>query len=210
MGVMLDTLKENSKILLLSIGILIVSILGLMLTKQSNLSSTSFMEEEKLANLPNYSATIKTNMGNIEIDLFEKETPNTVSNFVKLSNDGFYNGLIFHRVVEGFVIQGGDPNGNGTGGPGYKFNDEITGRKFTRYSLAMANSGPNTNGSQFFITLGDIAEENLRNLDGGYTLFGEVTEGTEVVDSIGRVQVDEEDKPLTPVVIESITIKEGK
>jgi len=210
MGVMLDTLKENSKILLLSVGILIVSILGLMLTKQSNLSSTSFMEEEKLANLPNYSATIKTNMGNIEIDLFEKETPNTVSNFVKLSNDGFYNGLIFHRVVEGFVIQGGDPNGNGTGGPGYKFNDEITARKFIRYSLAMANSGPNTNGSQFFITLGDIAEENLRNLDGGYTLFGEVTEGTEVVDSIGRVQVDEEDKPLTPVVIESITIKEGK
>ena len=210
MGVMLDTLKENSKILLLSIGILIVSILGLMLTKQSNLSSTSFMEEEKLANLPNYSATIKTNMGNIEIDLFEKETPNTVSNFVKLSNDGFYNGLVFHRVVEGFVIQGGDPNGNGTGGPGYKFNDEITVRKFTRYSLAMANSGPNTNGSQFFITLGDIAEENLRNLDGGYTLFGEVTEGTEVVDSIGRVQVDEKDKPLTPVVIESITIKEEK
>jgi peptidyl-prolyl cis-trans isomerase A (cyclophilin A) len=209
MGVMLDTLKENSKILLLSVGILIVSVLGLTLTKQSNISSIPFMEDEKVTNLPNYSATIKTNMGNIEVDLFEKETPNTVSNFVKLSNEGFYNNLIFHRVVDGFVIQGGDPNGNGSGGPGYKFNDEITERKFTKYSLAMANSGPNTNGSQFFITLGNIAEENLRYLDGGYTLFGEVTGGRDVVDSIGRVKVDENDKPLTPVVIESITIKEG-
>jgi cyclophilin family peptidyl-prolyl cis-trans isomerase len=148
-------------------------------------------------------------MGDIEIDLFEKETPKTVENFVKLSKEGFYNGLIFHRVVKDFVIQGGDPEGTGRGGPGYQFDDEITERKYTKYSLGMANAGPNTNGSQFFITVGSIQDVNLRNLDGKYTLFGIVTSGKDVVDKIAVVNVDENDKPLTPVKMESITIHES-
>ena len=208
MAVVKDILKENGKILLLAVGILVVSIVGLLFLNQSNLTS-NIMDDNTNNNLPNYTATIKTNMGDIEIDLFEKETPKTVENFVKLSKEVFYNGLIFHRVVNGFVIQGGDPEGTGRGGPGYQFDDEITERKYTKYSLGMANAGPNTNGSQFFITVGSIQDVNLRNLDGKYTLFGIVTSGKDVVDKIAVVNVDENDKPLTPVKMESITIHES-
>ena len=208
MAVVKDILKENGKILLLAVGILVVSIVGLLFLNQSNLTS-NIMDDNTNNNLPNYTATIKTNMGDIEIDLFEKETPKTVENFVKLSKEGFYNGLIFHRVVKDFVIQGGDPEGTGRGGPGYQFDDEITERKYTKYSLGMANAGPNTNGSQFFITVGSIQDVNLRNLDGKYTLFGVVTSGKDVVDRIAVVSVDENDKPLTPVKMESITIHES-
>ena len=208
MAVVKDILKENGKILLLAVGILVVSIVGLLFLNQSNLTS-NIMDDNTNNNLPNYTATIKTNMGDIEIDLFEKETPKTVENFVKLSKEGFYNGLIFHRVVNGFVIQGGDPEGTGRGGPGYQFDDEITERKYTKYSLGMANAGPNTNGSQFFITVGSIQDANLKNLDGNYTLFGVVTSGKDVVDKIAVVNVDENDKPLTPVKMESITIHES-
>ncbi|MGI6484655.1 MAG: peptidylprolyl isomerase [Candidatus Dojkabacteria bacterium] len=209
MAVVKDILKENGKILLLAVGILVVSVVGLLFLNQSNLTSNIIMDDSTKSNLPNYTATIKTNMGDIEIDLFEKETPKTVENFVKLSKEGFYNGLIFHRVVDGFVIQGGDPEGTGRGGPGYQFDDEITERKYTKYSLGMANAGPNTNGSQFFITVGSIQDVNLRNLDGKYTLFGVVTSGKDVVDRIAVVSVDENDKPLTPVKMESITIHES-
>jgi len=208
MAVVKDILKENGKILLLAVGILVVSIVGLLFLNQSNLTS-NIMDDNTNNNLPNYTATIKTNMGDIEIDLFEKETPKTVENFVKLSKEGFYNGLIFHRVVKDFVIQGGDPEGTGRGGPGYQFDDEITERKYTKYSLGMANAGPNTNGSQFFITVGSIQDANLKNLDGNYTLFGVVTSGKDVVDKIAVVSVDENDKPLTPVKMESITIHES-
>lgn len=208
MAVVKDILKENGKILLLAVGILVVSIVGLLFLNQSNLTS-DIMDDNTNNDLPNYTATIKTNMGDIEIDLFEKETPKTVENFVKLSKEGFYNGLIFHRVVKDFVIQGGDPEGTGRGGPGYQFDDEITERKYTKYSLGMANAGPNTNGSQFFITVGSIQDVNLRNLDGKYTLFGIVTSGKDVVDKIAVVSVDENDKPLTPVKMESITIHES-
>ena len=208
MAVVKDILKENGKILLLAVGILVVSIVGLLFLNQSNLTS-NIMDDNTNNNLPNYTATIKTNMGDIDIYLFEKETPKTVENFVKLSKEGFYNGLIFHRVVKDFVIQGGDPEGTGRGGPGYQFDDEITERKYTKYSLGMANAGPNTNGSQFFITVGSIQDVNLRNLDGKYTLFGIVTSGKDVVDKIAVVNVDENDKPLTPVKMESITIHES-
>lgn len=208
MAVVKDILKENGKILLLAVGILVVSIVGLLFLNQSNLTS-DIMDDNTNNDLPNYTATIKTNMGDIEIDLFEKETPKTVENFVKLSKEGFYNGLIFHRVVKDFVIQGGDPEGTGRGGPGYQFDDEITERKYTKYSLGMANAGPNTNGSQFFITVGSIQDANLKNLDGNYTLFGVVTSGKDVVDKIAVVSVDENDKPLTPVKMESITIHES-
>ena len=208
MAVVKDILKENGKILLLAVGILVVSVVGLLFLNQSNLTS-DIMDDNTKSNLPNYTATIKTNMGDIEIDLFEKETPKTVENFAKLSKEGFYDGLIFHRVVKDFVIQGGDPEGTGRGGPGYQFDDEITERKYTKYSLGMANAGPNTNGSQFFITVGSIQDVNLRNLDGKYTLFGIVTSGKDVVDRIAVVSVDENDKPLTPVKMESITIHES-
>lgn len=210
-----DAFKENGKILLLALGLLVISFFGLFFMNKTNFFSNTGMEDitkeagkTDTANLPNYKAVIKTSMGDIEVDLFEKETPKTVENFVSLSKKGFYNGLTFHRIVKTFVIQGGDPKGDGTGGPGYKFNDEITERKFTKYSLAMANAGPNTNGSQFFITLGSIQDSNLRNLDGKYTLFGVVTSGKNVVDSIGDVQTDIGDKPLSPVLIETITIIE--
>jgi peptidyl-prolyl cis-trans isomerase A (cyclophilin A)/peptidyl-prolyl cis-trans isomerase-like 1 len=158
----------------------------------------------------NYRAILKTSLGNIEIDLFEKETPITVNNFLFLASEKFYNGVIFHRVVEGFVIQGGDPTGTGAGGPGYSFKDEETDRLYKAYSVGMANAGANTNGSQFFITLGNISEGNLDALNGGvYTLFGEVVEGFAVVDSIGRVETDRDDKPVNKVVIESIQILEN-
>lgn len=156
----------------------------------------------------NYTATIKTNMGTIVISLYDTVAPNTVENFIKLSNKGFYNGIIFHRVIPTFVIQGGDPQGNGMGGPGYKFNDEISEIKFKPYILAMANSGPNSNGSQFFITTGDIGEANMRNLDGKYTIFGEVLSGQDIVDSISRVETDASDKPLSAVTMEAVTISE--
>ncbi len=122
--------------------------------------------------------TLYTTKGEIGIELFAFETPKAVSNFLALAGDGFYDGLTFHRREEGFVIQGGDPNGNGTGGPGYKFEDEPVKRKYTRGIVAMANSGPNTNGSQFFIMLRDTPLPPL------YTIFGEVTQGMDVVDAI--------------------------
>ncbi|MBI4261996.1 peptidylprolyl isomerase [Candidatus Uhrbacteria bacterium] len=121
---------------------------------------------------------LKTTKGDIRIALFSDEAPKAASNFLKLAKDGFYDGLTFHRREEGFVIQGGDPNGNGTGGPGYKFEDEPVKRKYTRGIVAMANSGPNTNGSQFFIMLRDTP------LPPSYTIFGEVTDGMDVVDAI--------------------------
>ena len=153
----------------------------------------------------NYEAVLTTSMGDIKINLFEKEAPITVNNFVKLAKEGFYDGLIFHRVIPDFMIQGGDPTGTGTGGPGYKFEDEITGKPIVKGTLAMANSGPNTNGSQFFIV---TAEETpwLNNL---HTNFGEVIEGLEIVDQISLVETNSSDKPLTNVVIEKIVILEN-
>jgi len=159
-------------------------------------------ESMEIDTTKDYMATIVTSMGTIKVDLFEKETPNTVNNFVKLANQGFYNGLIFHRVIPDFMIQGGDPTGTGTGGPGYKFDDEITGKPIVKGSLAMANSGPNTNGSQFFIVTADETPW-LNNL---HTNFGQVVEGQDVVDAISMVERDANDKPLTPVTIEKITI----
>lgn len=208
--------KKESKNTMLTIGIVvavftIVLFLLIILNKYSftnmdnkNVDTPIGVDEGPIES--NYTATIKTNMGEIVLALYDTKAPNTVNNFMELSNKGFYNGLIFHRVIPTFVIQGGDPNGNGTGGPGYKFDDEISNVKFAPYTLAMANSGPNTNGSQFFITTGDIAESNMRNLDGGYTIFGAVISGKEVVDSISRVERDASDKPLSAVTMELVTI----
>ncbi|MFH0712498.1 MAG: peptidylprolyl isomerase [Candidatus Jorgensenbacteria bacterium] len=145
--------------------------------------------------------TLETNFGTIKFETYPEDAPKTVENFVTLAEKGFYDGLTFHRVVSNFVIQGGDPNGNGTGGPGYQFEDELNSNAasyrdgYQKGVVAMANSGPNTNGSQFFIML---AEYPLPNL---YTIFGKVIEGQEVVDKIGRVPTDDNEKPLTPVTI---------
>lgn len=154
-----------------------------------------------------YSAVLKTSEGEITIDLDAKKTPITVNNFVSLAKDGFYNGTVFHRVVKDFMIQGGDPNGDGTGGPGYKFADEPFDGGYTRGTVAMANSGPNTNGSQFFIIHKDY------DLPKNYVIFGHVSSDLDVVDKIAEAEVTvnssmEKSKPVSPVKIDSVEINE--
>ena len=147
-------------------------------------------------------ATLQTNHGTIELELFPEDAPKTVDNFVKLAEDGFYDGVIFHRVIPDFMIQGGDPTGTGSGGPGYSFEDEFNRHKVVRGALAMANAGPNTNGSQFFI----VTTEAAPWLDGKHTVFGRVTNGMDVVDAISEVRRDARDKPHEDVVIESVSV----
>jgi cyclophilin family peptidyl-prolyl cis-trans isomerase len=147
-------------------------------------------------------ATMQTNHGSIEIELFDDDAPKTVQNFVKLAKDGFYDGVIFHRVIQDFMIQGGDPTGTGSGGPGYQFEDEFNDHKVVRGALAMANAGPNTNGSQFFIVTTGAAPW----LDGKHTVFGQVTSGMDVVDAIEAVETGPGDKPSDEVRIESVTV----
>jgi peptidyl-prolyl cis-trans isomerase B (cyclophilin B) len=144
--------------------------------------------------------TMTTNHGDIELELFDDDAPKTVENFRKLAADGYYDGLIFHRVIPDFMIQGGCPQGTGTGGPGYTFEDEINEHKVVRGALAMANAGPNTNGSQFFIVTVNAAPW----LDGKHTVFGEVTSGMEVVDTIGELPTDARDRPQQEARIERL------
>ena len=146
-----------------------------------------------------------TNHGPIELELFGEEAPKTVENFTKLSRDGYYDGLVFHRVIRDFMIQGGCPQGTGTGGPGYEFEDEINDHKIVRGALAMANAGPNTNGSQFFIVTTDAAPW----LDGKHTVFGQVTSGMETVDSIEATETGAQDRPVKDAVIERVEVHEG-
>jgi cyclophilin family peptidyl-prolyl cis-trans isomerase len=147
-------------------------------------------------------ATIHTNHGPIAIELFEDDAPKTVANFTKLAGEGFYDGVIFHRVIPDFMIQGGDPTGTGSGGPGYTFEDEFNDNKVVRGALAMANAGPNTNGSQFFI----VTTEAASWLDGKHTVFGRVTEGMDVVNEISALETDARDRPRTDVVIERVEL----
>ena len=175
------------------------------------------MSEEKVYNSApdmnidlskNYTATLETNLGKIKIEFFVEDAPNTVNNFVSLSNDGYYNGVIFHRVINGFMIQGGDPSGTGHGDfgkyPGYEFEDELNNKiAYEKGIVAMANRGPNTNGSQFFIMHQDYP------LPYQYTIFGKVVEGLDVVDKIANVQTGEADKPIEDVVIETVVIAES-
>jgi cyclophilin family peptidyl-prolyl cis-trans isomerase len=147
-------------------------------------------------------AALKTSVGTIEVELFDEDAPNTVQNFTSLAQKGFYDGLIFHRVIQGFMLQGGCPEGTGTGGPGYSFDDEFNSHQVVRGALAMANAGPNTNGSQFFI----VTAEACPWLDGKHTVFGEVRGGMDVVDAIEATKTDGRDRPVTPVGIESVTI----
>ena len=154
--------------------------------------------------------TIETNKGTIVFETYDADAPNTVKNFLTLAQKGFYNSVIFHRVIQGFMIQGGDPTGTGTGGPGYTFADELnpatqsykTG--YIRGTVAMANAGPNTNGSQFFIMQANTPLPNL------YTIFGHVISGMDVVDAIAQTPVDANDKPLSPVVMTKVTVSDVK
>jgi len=152
--------------------------------------------------MANQTATIETNHGTIEIELYTDDAPETVANFAKLAQDGFYDGLVFHRVIPDFMIQGGCPQGTGTGGPGYTFADEINHHKIVRGTLAMANAGPNTNGSQFFIVTADATPW----LDGKHTAFGRVTGGMDVVDRIQSTATDARDRPVEDVRMEKVTV----
>ena len=147
-------------------------------------------------------ATLHTNHGPMELELFPDDAPKTVENFTKLARDGFYDGVIFHRVIPDFMIQGGDPTGTGSGGPGYSFEDEFNEHKVERGALAMANAGPNTNGSQFFI----VTTESAPWLDGKHTVFGRVTDGMDVADRISELPRDNRDRPREDVVIEGIVL----
>ncbi len=147
-------------------------------------------------------ATLHTSEGAIEIELFPDDAPKTVENFTRLAGEGFYDGLVFHRVIPDFMIQGGCPLGTGTGGPGYQFEDEFNDHPVVRGALAMANAGPNTNGSQFFI----VTAEATPWLDGKHTVFGQVVSGQDVVDRIQHVDRDGRDRPTTPVTIDRVEI----
>lgn len=147
-------------------------------------------------------ATLHTSEGTIEVELFPDDAPKTVENFIRLAGEGFYDGLVFHRVIPDFMIQGGCPLGTGTGGPGYQFEDEFNDHPVVRGALAMANAGPNTNGSQFFI----VTAEATPWLDGKHTVFGQVVSGQDVVDRIQHVDRDGRDRPTTPVTIDRVEI----
>src|SRR3954467_1122177 len=148
-------------------------------------------------------AILHTNHGDITVAFFDEDAPKTVSNFTKLASEGFYDGVIFHRVIPDFMIQGGDPTGTGTGGPGYTFEDEINDNKIVRGALAMANAGPDTNGSQFFIVTTGAAPW----LDGKHTVFGRVTSGMEAVDSIEGADTDGRDRPREDARMEKVTVE---
>lgn len=149
-------------------------------------------------------AVLHTNHGDITVELFEEDAPKTVENFTKLAADNFYEGVIFHRIIKDFMIQGGDPTGTGRGGPGYTFEDEFNAHKIERGALAMANAGPNTNGSQFFIVTTSAAPW----LDGKHTVFGKVVEGMDVVDKIEGLDTDANDRPKQDAVIERVALPE--
>lgn len=172
-------------------------------------NDTVVPQENNMIQLKTTRADISTNFGVIAVELFPDAAPKTVENFIKLAESSFYNGTKFHRVIKDFMIQGGDPNSkdddwanDGTGGPGYAFEDEFNEHKAVRGALAMANSGPNTNGSQFFI----VTAQATPWLDGKHTVFGRVVEGMEVIDKIESVATNENDHPLENVVVERVTV----
>ncbi len=174
-------------------------------TQKEAMAQYSSAPELQIDLAKSYTATIRTNHGDITLDLHAAEAPLTVNNFVFLAREGFYDGVIFHRVINNFMIQGGDPTGTGTGGPGYRFRDELEGSgAYARGTLAMANAGPNTNGSQFF-----ICHTDLPRLPHAYSIFGQVTSGFETVDAIADLATDGRDKPVEEARIASVAISES-
>ncbi|NMC09342.1 peptidylprolyl isomerase [Candidatus Microgenomates bacterium] len=213
-----DILKDNKKIFL-PLGALLLLVIMAFLFSDSDFGifdssfegiddSVKYTEAEYVIDSDtNYSAVIKTTYGDIEIDLFEDETPISVNNFVFLAENDFYDDLTFHKVIKDFIIQGGDPGADSTGDAGYLYSDIITGRKMEEYSVVMANAGnTDSNGSQFFIVCGDA---DTKSIDGEYTIFGEVVSGTAIVDSICNVSVNDNYKPINNVEIESVQIVEN-
>ncbi len=211
---LLDGFKEHSKILLLGLGVVVVIVIMTAFSasglgnkgnnNMGNVGNNSGAPAMTLESGVDYSAVIKTNLGDITVDLYEVETPVTVNSFVSLAQRGFYNGVIFHRVISNFMIQGGDPTGTGSGGPGYQFADEIKSNlTFEPFVLAMANAGPGTNGSQFFIT---SRNSQTSYLNGKHTIFGKVTGGFDVVDAIESVDTDMADRPVNNVTISTVEI----
>ncbi len=196
-------------------GVAVVAVLGYGLLRfnsnnksaMTNGSSSENAVASAASTSQSHTVTIQTSKGAIQFETFDQDAPKTVANFLKLAGAGFYDNLIFHRVVKGFVIQGGDPTGTGRGGPGYTFEDELNPDTasykagYLKGVVAMANAGPNTNGSQFFIMLQDYP------LPHNYTIFGKVVKGQDVVDAIGQVTVDGNDKPLTPIVMQSVAVQ---
>jgi cyclophilin family peptidyl-prolyl cis-trans isomerase len=177
-------------------------------TELTSPAQTTTTEQQPIINKKTKNMiTLETSMGKIVFETYNNDAPKTVENFVTLANKGFYNGVIFHRVIKDFMIQGGDPTGTGMGGPGYKFADELNPNTesykagYKRGVVAMANSGPNTNGSQFFIMHTDYPLPNL------YTIFGKVVSGLEIIDAIANVKTDSNDKPLSPVTIQKVIVE---
>lgn len=194
----MNTIKMNNIIKLFSIIVLLLTTLFLISCGKNNTKNN--MEENNM----NTMIMLETTNGNIKIELFTSTMPITAGNFLKLVNDGFYDGVIFHRVIPNFMIQGGDPTGTGMGGPGYTIKDEFTNNNKNNIgTLSMANAGPNTGGSQFFI---NTANNNF--LDTKHPVFGKVVEGMDVVDAISKVQKNSQDKPLTNVVINTAYVVE--
>jgi cyclophilin family peptidyl-prolyl cis-trans isomerase len=195
-------------ILILIIGVIVGAWLLLRAPTATDTTASEEVSTQTSNQLTSMTATIKTSKGDIKIDFFSESAPNTVANFKKLAQDDFYQEVILHRVIEGFMIQGGDPTGTGSGGPGYTFADELdpnseaAARGYSRGIVAMANSGPDTNGSQFFIMHQDY------NLPYNYTIFGYVTDGMDVVDAIATTETDGSDRPVEDVVIQDVIVSE--
>jgi cyclophilin family peptidyl-prolyl cis-trans isomerase len=195
-------------ILILIIGVIVGAWLLLRAPTATDTTASEEVSTQTSNQLTSMTATIKTSKGDIKVDFFPESAPNTVANFKKLAQDDFYQEVILHRVIEGFMIQGGDPTGTGSGGPGYTFADELdpnseaAARSYSRGTVAMANSGPDTNGSQFFIMHQDY------NLPYNYTIFGYVTDGMDVVDAIATTEADGSDRPVEEVVIQDVVVSE--
>jgi|SRR3989344_5810168 len=191
---------KNIILILVIIGVMAIG--GYYLLRDNN-----NLEDEAIQEAKSSMITIETNYGEIVFETYDNDAPNTVKNFITLAEKGFYNGLIFHRVIKGFMIQGGDPNGDGTGNPGYRFADELDPNTpsykagYKKGVVAMANAGPDTNGSQFFIMTEDYPLPNA------YTIFGKVVSGQEVVDTIANLPTGANDKPLSPVIMKSVTVR---
>lgn len=201
-----------NKQVVISLLVIIILIAGgiYFFSNQENAPITSPVDTATttMSTTTSHLVTIKTNLGEIKFKTYDADAPKTVENFITLTNKGFYNGVIFHRVIDGFMIQGGDPTGTGTGGPGYQFADELNPDTqsykagYQKGVVAMANAGPNTNGSQFFIMVADYPLPN------DYTIFGKVVSGQEVADKIAKVTKDSSDKPTTPVVMQSVEVND--
>jgi cyclophilin family peptidyl-prolyl cis-trans isomerase len=207
-------MKRNT---IIAIGIIVVIIIGLGIyiwqsgspaAPSSQNYSPNEAESVQPAQNMKHLITLKTTLGDIQFETYDSDAPKAVNNFITLAEKDYYNNVIFHRIIKGFMIQGGDPTGTGSGGPGYKFEDELNPQTpsyqagYKRGVVAMANAGPNTNGSQFFIMLADYLLPNQ------YTIFGKVVKGQEVVDAIGNLETDQSDRPLNPPKIQSVTVEE--